>query len=280
MHLYCVGCKSHQECSNPQHSVSANGRAMVKATCPRGHICCSFKGMASGAQGEGFVEDAMHKLGKVYNTKTEKWQKLPLGMTMDQTLFNGRLGRHEIHMTPSQVAEWEYKYKGMAGEGLMDFLKPLVNKAKDAAIAAAKKKAEELAKAAAEKLVNTIADKAKEKMLAKKGNGLRGAGRLHDNCAICNEPLEQENSVIICPNLHRLHNKIMDLDVGTSCAKGWWYSTVVPEAYRHRCPDCQEPMTWRPRTRLPRTGGRGLAPAPAQMSASQLASIKKKMRSL
>ena len=92
------------------------------------------------------------------------------------------------------------------------------------------------------------------------GEGLRGAGRLHDNCAICNEPLEQENSVIICPNLHRLHNKIMDLDVGTSCAKGWWYSTVVPEAYRHRCPDCQEPMTWRPRTRLPRPRP---APVPA-----------------
>jgi len=59
MHLYCVGCKSHQECSNPQKSVSANGRAMIKATCPHGHTCCSFKGMASGAQGEGFFTDTV-----------------------------------------------------------------------------------------------------------------------------------------------------------------------------------------------------------------------------
>ena len=55
MHLYCVGCKSHQECSNPKKSVSANGRAMIKATCPHGHICCSFKGMA----GEGFLTDTV-----------------------------------------------------------------------------------------------------------------------------------------------------------------------------------------------------------------------------
>lgn len=153
MHLYCVGCKSHQECSNPQHSVSANGRAMVKATCPRGHTCCSFKGMASGAQGEGFLSDT-----------------------------------------------------------ILPFLKPLVNKAKDAAIAAAKKKAEELAKAAAEKLVNTLADKAKEKLQAKKGKGMGLAPR--------------------------------------------------------------------PAGLDPRIAYAGLAPAPSQMSASQLASIKKKMRNL
>ena len=220
MHLYCVGCKSHQECSNPQHSVSANGRAMVKATCPRGHTCCSFKGMASGAQGEGLKEDFMHKLGYVYNMHSEKWQKLPPGMPLNRTVYNGRLGRHEIHMTPLQLRLYvNHAPKGMGAQGegflsdtILPFLKPLVNKAKDAAIAAAKKKAEELAKAAAEKLVNTLADKAKEKLQAKKGKGMGLAPR--------------------------------------------------------------------PAGLDPRIAYAGLAPAPSQMSASQLASIKKKMRNL
>ena len=235
MHLYCVGCKSHQECSNPQHSVSANGRAMVKATCPHGHTCCSFKGMASGAQGEGLKEDVMHKLGKVYNTQTEKWQKLPSGMPWNHTVYNGRLGRHEIHMTPTQLAEWEFNHKrnkgtGAQGEGFMDFIKPLVkpllDKAKEKAIEVAKKKAEELAKAAAEALVTKAADKLKEKMQAKKG-GKMEMGALR-----------------------------------TPASEADWEAANMELARR--------------RVRK----GKGLAPAPSQMSASQLASIKKKMRNL
>jgi len=75
--------------------------------------------------------------------------------------------------------------------------------------------------------------------------GQAGSGRLHDECAICNYPLEQDNSVVICPNLHRLHSKVMDPDVGVSCAEGWWNSPLSV-AYRHKCPDCKAPMTWRP----------------------------------
>jgi hypothetical protein len=60
-----------------------------------------------------------------------------------------------------------------SGEGLMDFLKPLVKKAGEAGLEALKKKAPELAKSAGEALANKAADAIKEKMKPK-GKGMKG----------------------------------------------------------------------------------------------------------
>lgn len=208
MHLYCVGCKSHQECSNPKKSVSANGRAMIKATCPHGHTCCSFKGMA----GEGFLSDTV-----------------------------------------------------------LPFLKPLVNKAKDAAIAAAKKKAEELAKAAAEKLVNTLADKAKEKMKGK-GKSRRPEG-MDPRFKWAGSGKDEREVAVALAEL-KLGRRLTDTERRSLMAKAV-QADRTPEqiaATNARISAGVSAMHAR--------NGQGLAPAPSQMSASQLTSIKKKMRNL
>ena len=48
-HAYCFKCKATEPIQRPKHSVSSNGRALVKGTCPHGHPVCRIVGLATTA---------------------------------------------------------------------------------------------------------------------------------------------------------------------------------------------------------------------------------------
>lgn len=84
------------------------------------------KGKKSGLEGEGLFEQMQWKMGRVYNTALEKWQKLPTNFPVEQAAYNGAKDRYEIHMSDAKLRDWEFrqanfpKYgKDPRGKGMM-----------------------------------------------------------------------------------------------------------------------------------------------------------------